>query len=146
MTALDVAAYILDQLGRITAMKLQKLVYYAQAWSLAWTGEPLYPNRIEAWGRGPVVRDLYAAHRGEFEVQSVPGGDPAKVSPRDRAIIDAVLANYGSKSPQTLSDLTHSEEPWLQARAGTPPGASSNEEISLRSMRAYYGWLAHKDG
>ncbi|MGD0967774.1 MAG: type II toxin-antitoxin system antitoxin SocA domain-containing protein [Candidatus Aquilonibacter sp.] len=145
MTALDVAAYILAMLGRMTAMKLQKLVYYTQAWSLAWTGEPLYPNRVEAWEKGPVIRDLYVAHRGEFEVQSVPGGDAANVGPEARAIVDAVLATYGAKSPQTLSDLSHSEEPWLQARAGTPPGSPSNAEISLRSMRAYYGWLAHKN-
>ena len=145
MTVLDVAAYILARLGCMTAMKLQKLAYYTQAWSLAWTGEPLFPNRIEAWEKGPVIRDLYDAHRGEFEVQSIAGGDQAKVSAKARAIIDAVLATYGPKSPQTLSDLTHSEEPWHQARAGAPPSAPSNAEITMRSMRAYYGWLAHKN-
>jgi hypothetical protein len=35
-SARDVAAYILSRQGRMTAMKLQKLVYYSQAWSVVW--------------------------------------------------------------------------------------------------------------
>ena len=46
---LDVAAYILKKQGPMTAMKLQKLVYYCQAWSLVWQSKPLFPNDIEAW-------------------------------------------------------------------------------------------------
>ena len=40
-TADDVARYVLDR-HAMTAMKMQKLVYYAQAWTLARTGEPLF--------------------------------------------------------------------------------------------------------
>ncbi len=55
----DVAAYILEKCGPMTAMKLQKLVYYSQAWHLVWTEKPLFDNRIEAWANGPVVWELY---------------------------------------------------------------------------------------
>ena len=49
-TAHDVAAYILDkQDNGLPAMKLQKLVYYAQTWSLVWDDLPLFDDRIEAW-------------------------------------------------------------------------------------------------
>ena len=34
-TALDVAKYVLEQQGPMTTLKLEKLVYYAQAWSVA---------------------------------------------------------------------------------------------------------------
>ena len=44
----DVAACILKQKGPMTAMKLQKLLYYSQAWSLVWDEKPLFPERIEA--------------------------------------------------------------------------------------------------
>jgi uncharacterized phage-associated protein len=47
-TAHDVAAYILRGQGEMTAMKLEKLVYYAQAWSLVWDEEPLFKERVEA--------------------------------------------------------------------------------------------------
>ena len=50
----DAAAYILEKQGAMTAMMLQKLVYYAQAWSLVWDQRPLFGNKIEAWANGPV--------------------------------------------------------------------------------------------
>ena len=58
VSVFDVAAYILDKLGPISTIKLQKLVYYCQAWSLVWDEEPLFSERIEAWVNGPVVREL----------------------------------------------------------------------------------------
>lgn len=139
--ARDVAAYILERLGTVSAMKLQKLVYYSQAWSLAWTDRPLFHNRIEAWANGPVIRDLYAMHRGEFEISEVPG-DPAALDEHAAAIVDSVLAAYGRQSPQALSDQTHSEAPWIEARRGAPPGARCENEISQRAIRAYYRSLA----
>ena len=54
----DVAAMILNEQGAMTAMKLQKLVYYCQAWHLVWDEECLFPERIEAWANGPVVRAI----------------------------------------------------------------------------------------
>jgi len=48
-TAHDVAAYILDKCGSMSAMKLQKLVYYSQAWHLVWDDAPLFEERVEAW-------------------------------------------------------------------------------------------------
>ena len=69
-TVHDVAAAILEREGPMTAMKLQKLVYYCQAWHLVWDEEPLFPERIEAWANGPVVHALYDKHRGSFTVSS----------------------------------------------------------------------------
>ena len=69
-SAHDVAAFILKESGPMTAMKLQKLVYYCQAWSLVWDEKPLFKEKIEAWANGPVVRALYEKHRGKFKVSS----------------------------------------------------------------------------
>lgn len=63
----DVAAYILERQGPMTTWKLQKLVY-CQAWSLVWDDDVLFPEEIEAWANGPVVRELYNAHRGKRAV------------------------------------------------------------------------------
>lgn len=144
-TAFDAAEYILGALGEMPAVKLHKLLYYAQAWSLVWDDKPLFTNRIEAWRNGPVVRDLYALHRLEYSV--VPGkfraGCSAEGLSKDqRETIDAVIAFYGDKSSQWLSDLTHSEMPWREARKDTPPDESSNAEITLASMSEYYSGLA----
>lgn len=140
-TAHDVAAYILQQRRPLSAMKLQKLVYYSQAWSLVWDDRPMFDERIEAWANGPVVRELYDCHRGLFEVRDWPAGDPDALDDEARATVDAVLEYYGPRNAQTLSDMTHKEEPWKEARRGLPDGVRGNSEITLESMADYYGSL-----
>ena len=55
--ALDVALYFIkkgvDEKNPITNKKLQKLVYYSQAWSLVLNNEKLFNEKIEAWVHGP---------------------------------------------------------------------------------------------
>lgn len=137
----DVSSYILEKLGPITAMKLQKLVYYAQAWSLVWDEAPLFPERVEAWANGPVVPRLYKAHRGEFMVRSEPSGNPRNLSPTQRETIDAVIKFYGDKPAHWLSDLTHREAPWQNARHDLSDGERGDREITLADMAEYYGNL-----
>lgn len=139
----DVAAYILEQRGPMTAMKLQKLVYYSQAWSLVWDDAPLFREKIRAWKNGPVCGDLYHEHRGLFEVrrEDLRKGDSDALTPAQCDTIDGVLRAYGDKSSQWLSDLTHSEDPWRDARAGIPLGERGNVEIEHAAMAEYYGSL-----
>jgi len=137
----DVATYILKKRGRMTVMKLQKLVYYSQAWSLVWDDKPLFRDRIEAWANGPVVPNLYAAHRGMFDVKAWPKGDFRNLTAVQRETIDAVLEFYGDKSSQWLSDLTHSEDPWKEARKGLAPTQRGGNEITHASMAEYYSGL-----
>lgn len=143
-TAFDVAAYILRQKGTMTAMKLQKLLYYAQAWSLVWDERPLFPNTIQAWANGPVVPAVYNYHRGCYLVaeNDFPAGNAESLGPEQRETVDAVLSFYGDRTAQWLIDLTHSEDPWKQARKGLAPGERGNNEISLASMADYYSGLS----
>ena len=137
----DVAAYILHRKGGMTAWKLQKLLYYSQAWSLVWDERPLFGARIEAWANGPVVPTLYSEHKGEFRVRKISRGDHGKLDGLAKETIDAVLSKYGNKSPQWLSDLTHLEDPWRDARKGVPEGTRSGREITQAAMADYYGGL-----
>ncbi|MEM8571129.1 MAG: type II toxin-antitoxin system antitoxin SocA domain-containing protein [Pseudomonadota bacterium] len=137
----NVAAYILHKKGQMTAMKLQKLVYYSQAWSLVWDEKPLFGERIEAWANGPVTPDLFVAHRGEFSVSKETNGNRRKLTRDEKETIDAVLDTYGDKSAAWLSDLTHREDPWRDARRGIQDGVRSNAEITHGAMADYYGNL-----
>lgn len=139
-TAHDVATYILNKQGELPAMKLQKLVYYAQAWSLVWDEEPLFNDRIEAWANGPVVKTLYDSHRGQFKVSTILG-NPDNLTVSQLDTIDKVLGFYTDKSSQWLSDLTHKEDPWLDARQGLAMGQRGNEEITHAAMAEYYSSL-----
>ena len=142
-SVLDVAAYILRQRGPMSAMKLQKLVYYTQAGSLMWDGKPLFKEEIKAWANGPVVPELFQYHRGVYEVtqETLREGDASKLDSTQAETVDAVLRQYGDKSPQWLSDLSHSQAPWRDAYGNRPAGMRCNETISLDSIEAYYSSL-----
>ena len=146
VSAHDVAAYILSKQGPLSAMKLQKLVYYAQAWSTVWDDQPLFSEPIEAWANGPVVRELYDLHRGQFEVRRWPRGNPGALDENQRSTVDAVLEYYGPRNAQALSDMTHKEDPWRLARAGLPEGVRGNAEITLASLSEYYSSLQEDGG
>lgn len=135
----DVAAYILQKKrGEMTTMKLQKLVYYCQAWSLVWDETPLFAEKIEAWTSGPVVRELYDQHRGMFLVDKWPQGNPGKLAKRERDTVDRVIEFYGEKTAQWLSDLTHLENPWREARAGLAAQERGHRVITHPMMHEYY--------
>jgi len=121
-------------------MKLQKLVYYSQAWSLVWDDAPLFDERIEAWANGPVVPLLFEAHKGRYIVSAnfFRNGDSSRLTENQRDTINRVVDFYGNKSAQWLSDLAHSEAPWIDARKGIPDGERGNSVISLDSMASYY--------
>ncbi|MFC1990415.1 Panacea domain-containing protein [Chloroflexota bacterium] len=138
----DVAEYILQQQGAMTTMKLQKLVYYSQAWSLVWDSEALFDECIEAWASGPVVPLLYKAHRREYLIKDLPLGNSNSLIDKQRETINAVLGAYGDKPAQWLADLTHMEKPWLDARGEVALGENCENEISLASMEEYYSSLS----
>ncbi|MGY6502207.1 MAG: Panacea domain-containing protein [Acidimicrobiales bacterium] len=127
-------------------MKLQKLVYYAQAWHLVWDEERLFPEPIRAWANGPVVYELFDAHRGSFSV-SPPWkqGDPDALTTDEKETVDVVLESYGPMSGRQLSHLTHAERPWREARRGLAPTDRSNNEITQESLFEYYSALETSD-
>lgn len=136
----DVAAAIIQKTGPISAMKLEKLAYYSQAWSLVWEESPLFMERIEAWAGGPVIPALYHQHKGMFLIEAW-NGEPNSLSQSQLETIDSVISFYGGMTAQSLSDLTHSESPWLDARKGLAPLERGNSEISHGAMAEYYASL-----
>jgi uncharacterized phage-associated protein len=144
----DVAAYILDRLGPMSAMKLQKLCYFCYGYHLVWEERPLFPERFEAWANGPVSPPLYQMHRGRFEL--APGDIPGKAANLDRGereSIDLVLEAYGKFTAHQLSAMTHSEGPWVQARKRDLAGLldRSSEVLRDEDIAAYFEALTSAD-
>lgn len=138
----DVAKYILEKKGTMSTMKLQKLCYYAQAWSLVWDDSPLFGEDFEAWANGPVCRELFLKTQGQFSVSAndETGGDE-NLTDNQKDTIDQILNHYGDHNAQWLSQLTHMEDPWNEARKDIPPGTGCNRKITKESMALYYGGL-----
>lgn len=140
----DVAHYILNKKRSITAMKLQKLCYYAQAWHAVWEEEALFDNRIEAWAKGPVSPELYQWHKGQFIVTA---DDRLKkkcsntLTSAQKTSIDAVLKGYGKYTAQELSDMTHNEEPWKNAHKDCSSSGNCEAVITVAAMHEYYSSL-----
>ena len=125
----------------MTTMKLQKLVYYSQAWSLVWDEKRLFEEDIEVWANGPVVRNLFDYHRGMYQISSMPIGNPRLLDQEQQDTVDAVLEYYGNQSAQWLIDLTHMEDPWIQTRRGLPIQERGNRVIRLDMIADYYSSL-----
>ena len=149
---------------KLTPMKLQKLVYFAQGWSLALTGTSLIDEQIEAWKYGPVIRSLYRACRpyGDGPITSpvsypMPrekgrgGGsyewidvtptidDKPEEAARMKPLLDRIWEIYGKFSGIQLSNLTHQAgTPWHQIyeeyRGDIPKGT----DIPTPKIKAYF--------
>lgn len=143
ISVLHIARYILEKGGTMPAMKLQKLCYYAQAWSLVWDEVPLFYDEIQAWANGPVCPALYREHEGLFilDEPEVIKGNAAVLCRDARDTVDGVLESYGDRSSQWLSDLVHREYPWRDARKGLAPGERGSRPILWAALGEYYASL-----
>lgn len=136
---LDVAKYILERQGPVTTLKLQKLVYYAQAWSVA-RGQPLFDEQVKAWVQGPVVPALWHHFKKRrqataADISSGGGG----LTDAERETVDRVLGYYGGLPPSYLSKLTHHERPWQEARASGAERGHQSPAITTAALRSFYG-------
>jgi uncharacterized phage-associated protein len=149
--ALEVAKYLIELATRedeeaepMTHMRVQKLLYYAQGWHLGLFGRPLFAEPLQAWKNGPVVPAVYE------EVKPIVGSEPARplkpadlgpadLSGRDKVFLEALWQKYLAYSASGLKELSHAESPWIEARGAKAEGESSDAEITLESLRRYFG-------
>lgn len=149
-TVTEIAYFFLSKIDSekgdsITPLKLQKLVYYAQAWHYTVFNEPLFDDKIEAWTHGPVVKSLWEKFKNVgrdsfIDVAEIDFTMPS-FSNSTRTLLEEVNKIYGEHSGSYLEDLTHSEAPWIDARGNSSVYAASTNEITLQSLKAYYAQL-----
>lgn len=141
--ATDIAAWFLGNIDResgdaITHLKLQKLIYYAQAWSLALRERPLFEEDLQAWAHGPVADSVYQKYRDASWAALPPPEVVPDIDADDAEHLSTILATYGDFSAKHLERMTHAETPWLEARNGLPDEARSREPISRETMTSFY--------
>lgn len=122
----------------ITNLKLQKLIYYAQAWYLALYDEPLFDDRLEAWISGPVqpeVYDRFKHYRWE-PINDHP--EPVELPEEIEEHLIEVIQVFGKYSASYLEIMVHDELPWSKARRGIPIDEHSTAEISTKDMQSFY--------
>ena len=128
----------------LTHLRLQKLLYYVQGWSLALRGKPMFQERIEAWAHGPVVPYVFQRLRDFGSEPFVYSGDPSQIPLDDEeaSFVKQVWDSYKEYSASSLRNMTHSEAPWITARGSCGPGEKCDAEITHDSMRAFFSQRA----
>ncbi|MGY4567535.1 type II toxin-antitoxin system antitoxin SocA domain-containing protein [Bradyrhizobium sp. USDA 3256] len=145
----DACDYIIVKLSEggifLNVLKLHKLLYYCQAWSLAFGRGLLFPSRFQAWVHGPVSREIYDRFVRNKALYSAvgladvrAGFNPHTLPETERALINSILEVYAPLSGDQLEEMTHREDPWIEARRGVPPSARSETYINETTMQNYY--------
>jgi len=147
MSCRDVAKYFLtlsdEEVGELLSnLKLQKLVYYAQGFSLAINDQQLFSDSIEAWAHGPVIPTLYRDYK-PYESAPIPRPDNFnlnRIDPNIKDLLDEVYSVFGQFSAWKLRNMTHEEPPWKEA------WETNDKIISEDSMKSYFKTLLVENG
>nr|VFJ63901.1 MAG: Uncharacterized phage-associated protein [Candidatus Kentron sp. DK] len=124
ITAKDVARYFLsmadgEEGSDISNLKLQKLLYYAQAFHLAIFEKPLFEEEMNAWAHGPVCPSVYHEYKrfGANPIPSESDWNPDLFSQEQLELLDEVNEVFGQFSAWKLRDMTHEDAPWREREA-----------------------------
>ena len=105
-----VASYICQRYieqfdSRIDEMKLHKLLYFTQRECIVQTGEPMFPDKFEAWKYGPVMVRIRQSYGENMLKDSLSDSSIEKY----KSVFDNVFEQFASKDAWSLSTLTHGE-------------------------------------
>lgn len=135
--AKNVAKYFYDKNNDLTEKQIQKLTYYAYVWYLTKYKKRLFNESPQAWIHGPVFMSLYKTMQNNKLVTT-------EIEEMEKQkdiiyILDVIYKVYGKFSGNKLEHLTHTEDPWKNARKGLEPSEKSQREISDEDILEYYG-------
>jgi uncharacterized phage-associated protein len=123
----------------LTNLKLQKLLYYAQAWYLAQYDIPIFEEDFQAWVHGPVLLSQYHRFKSsEWRPIQDTIRLPQALPPKLVRHLKKIIRTFGVETATALELMTHEEAPWIRARKGIPAHVSSNSIIDKASMREFY--------
>ena len=135
-----------DESVLLCPLRLQKLLYYCQGWTLALLGEPLFRQPIEAWKLGPVVKEVHQQFAGKRHgITPEEAGEPSEaISETVTDLIEMIWREYAKFTPAELVKMTHDEPAWKEARIGVDPDESSSNVLSAETMKVYFTEVARK--
>ena len=126
----------------VSNLKMQKLLYYAQAWHLVFFKKPLFEENIEAWELGPVISEAYQEFKtfrnGSLDYE-LTGTEEDSFTKSQLEYLKECYSTFIRFSAHQLVNMTHNEKPWKDAfRRG------SSSVISHQAMKDYYSKMKNK--
>jgi len=146
MTTADAVADYLIALAHqrgesLNNLKLQKLLYYAQAWHLALHDEPLFPEKFQAWATGPVIPVIYWRF-DDFGIRDIELERTPEIPEELEPLLSEVVELYAPFDEYKLASMTYRESPWMTAHRGYDLGDPCDVELDENEMRSYFKHLA----
>lgn len=142
MKAIDVANFfitvgLMNEGTEMTNARINKLLYFAQGWHLAKTGEPLFNEKIEAWDYGPVIHSVYSEFKRygkNIITEPSENFNLNLMQDDDFEFLSDVFTNYSDFSTSALINLTHKKDsPWDKTYIH-----GRNIVIPVRLMKEYF--------
>ncbi|MFW6270240.1 MAG: type II toxin-antitoxin system antitoxin SocA domain-containing protein, partial [Bacillota bacterium] len=137
----SVIKYLLKELGEVTPLALQKLLYYSQGFYKTFYDEFLFADDCEAWVHGPVYKEIYFKYRdfgyNPIKDQKIKFED-IELTEAEEELLDSIIDNFGCYSAKTLEKMTHSERPWRFTRKDLKPEEKSTEIIRKDLIADYF--------
>lgn len=141
------ADYILKNYGPMSHLKLQKLLFYCDAYHMAYFGEELITDEFEAWAHGPVSRTIYNSLKDKSILYSDlsftdngvnPDDEIKKLTTDQQEVIADIMGELSTWTGSQLEASTHLEYPWIEARKGYGEGAKCSVRISKKTTLEFY--------
>lgn len=147
--AIELANYILKHSGPMSHLKVQKLLFYCQAYHLVmFDGAPLFSEDFQAWVHGPVCATVFHSLKErsilfndmKYDETVDIDPDPAiqSLTSGQKELIDEIIGQLKHWTDLELESATHRENPWRHARKGYDTAQKCTVVISKDSMRSYY--------
>ena len=144
LTIFDVANFFLKIVDRdsgstITPLKLQKILYYAQGYHLAYYDKELFSEDFQAWAHGPANEEIYEKYK-DYGFNSIPSPNEEIPEMEDSKcdFLNDIWQTFGIYDGKYLEEQTHKEKPWIEARKGYAPGEKCQVIITKESMKEFF--------
>lgn len=144
LSIFDVANFFLKIVDRdagstITPLKLQKILYYAQGYYLAYNNKELFPEDFEAWAHGPANEGIYNKYKKYgFDSIPCPVDEEINISDDVCGFLSDIWQTFGIYDGKFLEEQTHKEAPWINARKGCAIGERCHNIITKESMEEFF--------
>jgi uncharacterized phage-associated protein len=142
--ATDIANWFIGKFAEsgdvVTHLKVQKLLYYSEAWHQVINSEELFEGQIQAWAHGPVVPEVFHEFK-QYGWNPLPVPEEnqiPKFSEKIENVLNQVIDAYGELPAKTLETMTHKDTPWIRARGSLDSEERCEVSIPKEEIKSFF--------
>lgn len=142
-----IVEYIISATNEVTPLALQKILYYAQGFYIAFFKKILFKDDCQAWIHGPVYVNIYEKYKSFKSANiliNINDNIKEKIEDEKKEILDVIIKYFGYYNGKALEKMTHYETPWINARKGLLPTENSNNIINKNDIEEYFEKVKNK--